>query len=590
MKRIKTFIVAVMLGGFLVSSTSAAVLSLGDPGQTWAVPNDAARGEHIQMFLDTNPGENFSYLMRSDVPQATSDNRDLVEDPTCVSAMDSRCVGKNLSFRAVIPFCTSDADVNCVSDFGTIDSSGIKTSASFSRYFPLKAQNQFVGDSALHLPSGYPGSIFTLPSATHDGGNSYYVAATLQGNGNSNTGFNSPWSFQARVYPIQLQPDQGSGGDPAHLADAGYSLNNRGRNDGTSYWGAAGPGYNGKQFCVANSVHESLCAARFAFPADTRFFLKVRLQQSLGGWMHGRIANPDISITTVNGNTDLEITANPVAVPAVYKMYNYPDMPAELKAMYRVETGGYVNDPYTGNPGGRTAGSTDPLNRNVIISSEAWASLGMEQLKLWLPYLNDQATALLSYWSVRSLSSGEKYGANRCFNDTSKLTGIVTTNATQYSAGPPAFDKSTGVLNYTVASPHYTTQRNVFKGTYDLLMRSDVARCVYGFSNAPVKAEISVTSADGVAQTVSTALSESNGWLHLSANGFEFSSPTITAILHQDLPVVVVPTPEPSTPADPVASTVKPVAKKITITCVKGKSLRKVTSIKPTCPKGYRRK
>jgi hypothetical protein len=30
--------------------------------------------------------------------------------------------------------------------------------------------------------------------------------------------------------------------------------------------------------------------------------------------------------------------------------------------------------------------------------------------------------------------------------------------------------------------------------------------------------------------------------------------------------------------------------KKITITCIKGKSIKKVTGINPVCPKGYKRK
>jgi hypothetical protein len=44
-----------------------------------------------------------------------------------------------------------------------------------------------------------------------------------------------------------------------------------------------------------------------------------------------------------------------------------------------------------------------------------------------------------------------------------------------------------------------------------------------------------------------------------------------------------------TTKATSKAST-KPAAKKITITCVKGKTTQKVTAIKPVCPKGYTKK
>jgi len=157
------------------------------------------------------------------------------------------------------------------------------------------------------------------------------------------------------------------------------------------------------------------------------------------------------------------------------------------------------------------------------------------------------------------------------------------------------------VLNYSVAAPHYTTTKDVFQGSYDLLMRSDVARCIYGFSKAPVKAVISVTSADGSPQTATTVLSETSGWIHLAANGFQFSSPSIQVKLSQDAPPpaptpVATPEPTPSASPTPVATatpTPQPVIstpKKITITCIKGKTTKTVTAVKPTCPTGYKRK
>jgi hypothetical protein len=48
-------------------------------------------------------------------------------------------------------------------------------------------------------------------------------------------------------------------------------------------------------------------------------------------------------------------------------------------------------------------------------------------------------------------------------------------------------------------------------------------------------------------------------------------------------PVKVTPTPTPSTTATPTP-------KKMTITCVKGKTVKKITAIKPKCPSGYKRK
>jgi hypothetical protein len=89
-----------------------------------------------------------------------------------------------------------------------------------------------------------------------------------------------------------------------------------------------------------------------------------------------------------------------------------------------------------------------------------------------------------------------------------------------------------------------------------------------------------VISADGQAQVATVVVSQRDKWIHLGAYGFGFSSPTLKVKFTQE--AVVEPTPT-ATP------TVKPlVAKKTTITCVKGKSTKKVTAVKPKCPSGFK--
>jgi len=146
-----------------------------------------------------------------------------------------------------------------------------------------------------------------------------------------------------------------------------------------------------------------------------------------------------------------------------------------------------------------------------------------------------------------------------------------------------------------VASPHFQADGQVAQGSYDLAIRSEVVRCLYKFSSAPIKASISIQSDDGQTQIATTVVSEKNGWLYLSAKGFTFSSPTIAVKLTQDAPApAVTPSPTPSaseSPAPaPVVTKAPAVAKKITITCVKGKSTKSVTAVKPTCPTGYKKK
>jgi hypothetical protein len=107
---------------------------------------------------------------------------------------------------------------------------------------------------------------------------------------------------------------------------------------------------------------------------------------------------------------------------------------------------------------------------------------------------------------------------------------------------------------------------------------------MYGFTNAPISAKVAVASSDGTPRVAVTTLNEKNGWLSLTATGFEFSTPKIAVQLKQEaVKPVVTPTPTPS--AAPIAA-----PKALTITCVKGKITKKVSGTKPTCPSGYKKK
>jgi hypothetical protein len=66
----------------------------------------------------------------------------------------------------------------------------------------------------------------------------------------------------------------------------------------------------------------------------------------------------------------------------------------------------------------------------------------------------------------------------------------------------------------------------------------------------------------------------------MAAGGFTFSTKTIQVKLSQEkVAPVITPTPTP---------TPTPAAKKTTIKCVKGKTTKKVTAVKPKCPSGYK--
>ena len=137
-----------------------------------------------------------------------------------------------------------------------------------------------------------------------------------------------------------------------------------------------------------------------------------------------------------------------------------------------------------------------------------------------------------------------------------------------------------------MASSHNDRQGKVNIGNYNLQINSAVARCLYGFTDAPISATVSIVSENGENQVATTTIKESNGWIYLKAAGFTYSSPTVKVKFEQKAPEVVTVVAKPAKPAKPAPVT----AKKSTITCAKGKAIKRVTAVKPLCPAGYKKR
>ena len=157
--------------------------------------------------------------------------------------------------------------------------------------------------------------------------------------------------------------------------------------------------------------------------------------------------------------------------------------------------------------------------------------------------------------------------------------------------------RSTQSLDYKVSSPHYDEKGGANIGNYNLVLSSATARCIYGFSNAPISANVSVISSDGTTQVATTVVKEKDGWLYLSAAGYGYSNPTVRVKLTQEVAPATTNVQTTTTPVTPSVTEVKPtvapkpvVVKKTTITCVKGKVSKKITAVNPTCPSGYKKK
>ncbi len=169
------------------------------------------------------------------------------------------------------------------------------------------------------------------------------------------------------------------------------------------------------------------------------------------------------------------------------------------------------------------------------------------------------------------------------------------TNAT----GDPIWNAATDSLEFSIMAPHTKADGTPNIGFFKLWASEKFLDCKYPTNTLTKSARLSVQILyeDGTVTAISTAVTRENGYISFSANGFHFSSPKV--ILKAEVPAPTPsPTPTPTPTATPTASasptaTANPTTaaqKKITITCVKGKAIKKVTGLKPACPKGYKKK
>ena len=138
----------------------------------------------------------------------------------------------------------------------------------------------------------------------------------------------------------------------------------------------------------------------------------------------------------------------------------------------------------------------------------------------------------------------------------------------------PVWSASTSSLSWVVAAPHFLSDgATVNEGFYQAMIPGSDAALLWGLTNVNQAASaltVSVTSSGGASSQVAvSSISVKGGNIIISSTGFDFSSPHFKVSRN---PKYKIP------------------AKKHTITCVRGHAVRKITSLHPRCPAGFKRK
>ena len=434
--------------------------------------------------------------------------------------------------QILLPVCTSITQSDCVASMSIGASSSDLQLSTFSS---MTAGPTIPADPAHGLPLGSTIGLWTNQLKNGGGANTYatYVSLSVsyfEGHyvfSNLNAAI-MPYSISNGMYsaPVNIQTTMPSSGRPL--------VGTQGMSAGCVWTGSG------------------VCGVLEDFASGSVASMTIRLTTQVGGWFKGRLQSPSLSVTPFNSTSNtVTVSGQTVNVPALSVMTPAAGVSSTVANFFKT----FLGDS-TGTSGW------------IFYADDSRAFKALDAMK---SAANNSASGIVNTWSFGSFGGI----GNPCLSSTSKILGIVTTNAMAYNNQAPTF--SNGTLSYSVAGMHYMPDgKTTVQGTYDMVMADSVARCLYGFSSAPISGSVSVTEDSSGGQNVATtSVSDIGGWVHLAAYNFQFSNPTITAKLTQAAPVaIVVP------------------AKKTTITCVNIKNkklITKITAVKPACPSGYKK-
>ena len=510
----------------MVAALAACVVCLGG-GQAQAEPWTPEDGDEAFTLGNDWPegtpgwlGVTFDSIGLFNVWPSRMSGRDKsgTERP-CRDLVSGWCASQavQVSFYAILPVCKSGKQTWCVDGVAAREEGRRWVEGVDPVAYPKSGPGMFASDPSLNLPAGRVASLWNLPGIKHSGNASTYLSLVAIEGSFGRQSPSHPWSelqvsgtrqgapgFTAILFPVKVS--KGPYQAPV-LDEGGY---------GVMSW-------NFGPECAQAS--NGSCARRYAFPAETRFSMSVRLGKLPGSFFHARLVDPNMTIQSDSDSHMITVEASPAQVPVVATWQKWANVPRYLKDYYPLGFAGPSID-Y-----GPREWLKDVTKRVMMSTPAAGGVQAMKELSLWLRFLGDRATAVPSMWSFSTVPNEELIGADQCFTSGDQVNGLVTTNATSYSAGAPTLSRSSGSLDYQVAAPHYTRTGKVFSGSYTLALRSEVARCLYGFSDAPIQATVEVYGSSGKEKVVATSVSERGGWLTVSATGFDFSRPKISVKL-----------------------------------------------------------
>jgi len=304
------------------------------------------------------------------------------------------------------------------------------------------------------------------------------------------------------------------------------------------------------------------------FPQDVEYRVRLRLGvfiKTLTGWFFGRMSSPTIDRNGPQGY--LDVTGTPARVPIGLTepvpvegsdKYFDPAWCADVSAQLHQPCGS-INKLYGKAFSYSVSEHSDPSGLNLWEAAPG----GVKTVAT----LSDWKISSAYFWDVQQNSSNSLKCASNLYGVNARVfLGAVFSNASLFQTQPPKWDAESESFSFQVASPHLDENKKPNKGFYTLYVPLDLANCLWGSATSEPKAQVAIINADGQSTLTTAVTKVENGNLRFNIAGFGYSSPTIKVSMTKSFPAQT----------------------QITITCTKGKVVKKVTGLKPVCPKGYK--
>jgi len=166
-------------------------------------------------------------------------------------------------------------------------------------------------------------------------------------------------------------------------------------------------------------------------------------------------------------------------------------------------------------------------------------------------------------WAVNYLNSDRDPLLKKCLNDGSM---ILYSNAEKSNV--PIWNPQDSTVEMKTESSHFEPDGvTPFRGVYYARISDGMVKCLWNVNpnDAAGQTDVSIVYEDGQKSLGTFSVTRKDGWLYVNGANFTYSSPTIKLKVQKLISLK-------------------------SITCIKGKLVKKVTSAAPKCPSGYKKK